>query len=62
MEKIVTLADHAEAWTREQGKVVPARDTPEWDVMYAAWVDVAFADFPEEITDPIKKRRKSRNG
>lgn len=45
LEKM-TLADHAEAWTREQGKEVPERDTPEWEVMYEAWIDYAFADFP----------------
>lgn len=48
LEKM-TLADHAEAWTREQGEPVPARDTPEWTVMYEAWIEFAFADFPESF-------------
>jgi hypothetical protein len=42
--KEMTLADHAEAWWQEQGNVVPARDTPEWQSMYEAWIDFAFAN------------------
>ena len=30
MAKEMTLADHAEAWWREQGHEVPARDSDEW--------------------------------
>ena len=45
MKTEMTLADHAEAWTREQGKQVPARNTPEWETMYEKWVEFAFADF-----------------
>jgi hypothetical protein len=40
----MTLAQHAEAWWREQGNIVPDRDTAEWDRMYEAWVTWAFAD------------------
>lgn len=41
-----TLADHAEMWA--QGKVlIPERNTPEWDALYQAWVDFAFADFSQ---------------
>lgn len=29
----MTMADHAEAWARERGETVPARDTPEWNEM-----------------------------
>ena len=48
MKKQMTLADHAEAWTREQGRDVPPRNTPEWQIMYNAWIDYAFADFGED--------------
>ena len=39
------LADHAELWASEQGIPIPARDTDEWQAMYEAWCDYAFADF-----------------
>lgn len=39
-----TLADHAEAWTREQSKPVPPRKTPAWQAMYEAWHAFAFAE------------------
>ena len=42
MNKKMTLSDHAEAWTKEQGKVVPERDTPEWQEMYQLWIAYAF--------------------
>lgn len=38
----MTLAEHAEAWQREQGKEVPDRDTEAWQTMYEQWVDFAF--------------------
>ena len=38
----MTLAQHAEAWWREQGKEVPPRDTREWQEMYEQWVAWAF--------------------
>ncbi len=41
----MTLGEHAEAWTREQGKPVPLRETDEWRRMYEAWVEFAFANF-----------------
>lgn len=41
-EVIMTLAQHAEAWWREQGKEVPPRDTREWQEMYEQWVAWAF--------------------
>ena len=34
MGKAMTLADHAEAWWREQGKRVPRRSTARWQQMY----------------------------
>lgn len=45
----MTLAQHAEAWWREQGQTVPPRETKQWDEMYRAWVDYAFADFPTSL-------------
>lgn len=44
----MTLQEHAEAWTREQGKEVPERGTPEHEKMYRAWIDYAFEGFGEE--------------
>lgn len=44
-----TLADHAEWWTREQGREVPARSTTEWDMMYQDWIAFAFDDLREVI-------------
>ena len=41
----MTLADHAEAWAREQGCHIPNRDTKEWIILYEEWVTWAFADF-----------------
>ncbi len=51
----MTLAEHAEAWTREQGKPVPPRDTPEWGDMYADWHEWAFQDFQD-----IKEKHKGK--
>jgi len=45
------LADIAEDWQRANGKPVPPRDTPEWQAMYEAWIDYAFADFAAEKED-----------
>ncbi len=39
----MTLAEHAEAWWSETGNAVPAADTPEYEAMYAAWIEYAFA-------------------
>ncbi len=50
----LTLGDHAEAWWREQGKVVSQRETPEWKEMYEKWVNFAFSDMRG------KKGNKSR--
>ena len=41
----MTLADHAEAWWREQGNTVPLRNTAAWTAMYEQWHAFAFADF-----------------
>ncbi len=42
MSEELTLAQHAELWYAEQGKVVPQRDTSEWDDMYTEWIEFAF--------------------
>jgi len=42
---LITLADHAETWAREQGIPIPARDTDAWQVFYEGYIDYAFADF-----------------
>jgi hypothetical protein len=44
LENAMTLAEHAEAWWREQGKVVPPPDSAEWQTMYEEWVEFAFSD------------------
>lgn len=43
--KEMTFADHAEAWTREQGIDVPERGTEEWYKMYHKWHSFAFQNF-----------------
>ena len=49
----MTLAEHAEAWWREQGKEVPDRETSAWQEMYEQWIEYAFAEFgkPEPRRD-----------
>ena len=42
-----TLAEHAEAWWKERGKVVPPKKTTAWQVMYEKWVNWAFQSFKE---------------
>lgn len=46
----LTLADHAEAWTRKQGQPVPPRKTPAWQAMYEAWHAYAFAGFAKPVS------------
>ena len=46
-DTVATLADHAEAWARDQGEVIPDRDTREWRRLYEEWAEWAFADFHE---------------
>ncbi len=43
-----TLADHAEAWWKEQGEEVPIRHTEAWKLMYKEWVEYAFKDMEED--------------
>ena len=38
----VTLADHAEAWFKEHGQMIPSRGSDEWNSMYTAWIEYAF--------------------
>ncbi len=40
-----TLAEHAEAWWREQGKEVPPANTRAWVDMYEKWIEFAFSEF-----------------
>ncbi len=56
----MTLADHAEAWTREHGKEVPARGTAEWQAMYEPWATWAFADLHGEDKRTVKNRKKGK--
>jgi hypothetical protein len=44
-EARLTLGDHAELWWQEQGRKLPARNTPEWVAMYKAWHKFAFQGF-----------------
>jgi len=53
----MTLADHAEAWQRERGEIVPARELSAWAAMYEQWIEFAFstfaeADYPERCNHP----------
>jgi len=41
----MTLAEHAEAWWREQGRKVPKRNTKKWREMYEKWIRFAFKGF-----------------
>lgn len=45
----MTLAEHAEAWWAEQGKIVPIKGTPEYMVMYETWTEWAFSDFKKAV-------------
>ncbi len=61
--KEMTLADHAEAWWRENGRTLPPRGTAEWQAMYETWVDWAFADLrgeKERSGRPSKTRTLAR--
>ena len=39
---LATLAEHAEAWCSEQGRLVPNRDSSAWARMYSLWNKFAF--------------------
>ncbi len=54
----MALADHAEAWWREQGKVVPARDTDQWQEMYEAWVEWTFSDLHGKEQSPRRQSKR----
>lgn len=41
----LTLSDHAEAWARSHGYIIPDRNTQEWGAMYRDWIGFAFQDF-----------------
>lgn len=41
----MTMAEHAEAWARDNGEFVPPRETAEWTAFYERWVEWAFSDF-----------------
>ena len=43
--KTSTLGEHAEKWYVEQGKIIPDKDSVEWNHMYQKWVMFAFQDF-----------------
>jgi hypothetical protein len=59
MAKEMTLADHAEAWCKEQGNEVPARDSDEWQRMYETWATWAFSDLRGEKR-PRRRRQSKR--
>ena len=54
-----TLAEHAEAWWREQGKGVSRRNTKEWQRMYETWVAWA-SDLHGQDKPRSRKRRDGR--
>ena len=55
MAREMTLAEHAEYWSREQGKEVPPRDTDQWQSMYETWVEWAFSDLHGHGSEPRKR-------
>ncbi len=40
----MSFEEHAIAWCIEEGRDIPPPKSPEWDKMYAKWVDFAFGD------------------
>ncbi len=40
----MSFKEHAIAWWIEKGYIIPLPDSPEWEEMYAEWVDFAFKD------------------
>ncbi len=47
IDKDKTLAEHAEAWWKEQGNIIPPKNTKKWNEMYKKWIEFAFKDFKE---------------
>ncbi len=43
----MTMKEHAIEWWREQGHEIPDLDSPEWERMYAKWVDFAFQNMAD---------------
>lgn len=41
-EEYKTLAEHAEEWWKEKGRIVPKRGTKAWKSMYQEWIGFAF--------------------
>ena len=39
------FSEIAEDWHKSNGGTVPPRDSPEWIMMYEAWVEYAFRNF-----------------
>lgn len=60
--KELTFADHAEAWTSEQGLEVPERGTPEWEEMYEKWHEFAFSDLRGKSKGGLKESASRRRG
>ena len=60
MGKELTLAEHAEAWWREQGKRVPRRGTASWQKMYETWAKWAFADMRSDQEQGKPREGKKR--
>lgn len=59
----MTLAEHAEAWWREQGKEVPPnRQSPEWETMYLAWWKFAFEPWSVAGRSLCVKKARSECG
>lgn len=47
-KKNMTLADHAEAWWKEQGNTVPPKGSDAYNEMYEKWAKMAFKDFEKK--------------
>ena len=45
----MTLADHAELWWKEQGNIVPPKNTKEWKDMYKKWIEYAYKSWVSQF-------------
>ena len=41
----LNLAEHAEAWMQETGRIIPAWGTEAWNKAYDEWIEYAFEGF-----------------
>jgi hypothetical protein len=54
-KKEMTMADHAEAWWKEQGNEIPKKGTKEWNEMFLKWHTYAFQEISERLDKEPKE-------